>query len=105
MNRSSAELDWSSVIGVPRWFPYEFADGCVDEMVNAPVASRKRDESGALCADRLYVARDVVWVVLSVHQWSLAGAVAFMGPPSRADAEVVNPPPVPQSYHDAYKAD
>lgn len=55
-----AEGDWSSVDGVHGWFPLSFADGRVQDLVEVFPPSLKREASGNLGVNRLYVGRGVV---------------------------------------------
>lgn len=47
------EVDWLSVDGVPRWFPYGFADWCVHNLVEAVVLAWKRHVDETFDADRM----------------------------------------------------
>lgn len=48
----SVEVDWSSIDGTYRWFPYCFADGRVKDLLEVVLQSRKRDASEAFGANR-----------------------------------------------------
>lgn len=77
----SEEIGWSYVHSGPCVFPYGFAEGGVNDLVNAVVPQGKRDASGALGSDRPYHARAVSWALHAAHRCSLVRFVSFMRAP------------------------
>lgn len=71
----SAGIDWSSIYDVHFWFPYSFANGCLYDMVDLVLPSRKRDANGLLEANWVYAAVAVLWVVPIAERCSLPSAV------------------------------
>lgn len=101
----SAEVNWSSIDGVHRWFPHGSADVQVHDLIGATLSLRKRDASGTLEANRWYAAQAVVWGVPTAEQGSLTNAVAYMRPYSQGGPEAVDPSPVSPNVHNVSDLD
>lgn len=81
---------------------FPFADGLVQELVDAVAPSRKINASEKLGVERLCAVRIVASAVPSDDCCTITVAFLYMRPPSRRDPEDSDPPLVSLSLPDSY---
>lgn len=89
--RRSAEIGWTSVIGINSWFLYGLGDRRVYALLEAVFPLQERATWGSVGADNVFAARDIIWEAPSADRWNMANAFAYLCPVPRADAETADP--------------